>query len=266
MKIYLSADIEGVAGSVHRDECDHEKPDHRQFSELMTQEVLAACEGALEAGATEIWVKDAHYSGRNILLNDFPEEVKIIRGWSGHYLLMMQELDQSFDAVAMIGYHSRAGQDTNPLAHTFSSGTVASLNINGRYASEFLANFYAASMFRVPVVFVAGDQGLSLEIQEFNSKIHTFSTKEGVGDSVISLSPRLVQRKIKEGVKQALSQDLNSYLQSHPEHFQIELHFKTPTRAYRAAQYPGVKTVRPQVVSFESNDYAEILKMLLFTI
>ncbi len=65
MKVYISADIEGVTGVTTWDEAELHKPDHGIAQEQMTAEVRAACEGALNAGATEIWVKDAHDSGRN---------------------------------------------------------------------------------------------------------------------------------------------------------------------------------------------------------
>ena len=74
MKIYISVDMEGITGVTHWDEVEHEKPAvYLQFQERMTKEVLAACNGANEAGVTEIWVKDAHYSGRNILSEQLPK-------------------------------------------------------------------------------------------------------------------------------------------------------------------------------------------------
>ena len=110
MKIYISADMEGITGVTHWDEVEHEKPlAYNQFQERMTNEVLAACNGANDVGAKEIWVKDAHYFGRNILAEKLPANVRLIRGWSGHPYSMVQELDESFDALLMLGYHSMAG-------------------------------------------------------------------------------------------------------------------------------------------------------------
>ena len=81
MKLYISADMEGITGVTHWDEVDHNKPAvYTQFQERMTKEVAAACVGATQAGAKEIWVKDAHYSGRNILSEQLPNNVKLIRG------------------------------------------------------------------------------------------------------------------------------------------------------------------------------------------
>ena len=69
MKVFLSADMEGTAGVTAWSETEHDKPDYPQFQALMTAEVVAACEGALAAGATEIIVKDAHHTGRNLLVD-----------------------------------------------------------------------------------------------------------------------------------------------------------------------------------------------------
>ena len=71
MKVYISADIEGVTGTSHWDETDKLKPDYNEFREQMTAEVSAAGEGALQAGNTEIWVKDAHATARNLIILKF---------------------------------------------------------------------------------------------------------------------------------------------------------------------------------------------------
>ena len=105
MKVYISADIEGVCGSTHWDEADNNKKDYTEFQKQMTAEVAAACKGAMAAGAKEIVVQDAHGTGRNITAKDLPDSVKLIRGWSGSPYAMVQELDNTFDALMFIGYH-----------------------------------------------------------------------------------------------------------------------------------------------------------------
>ncbi|MGB6371558.1 MAG: M55 family metallopeptidase, partial [Atribacterota bacterium] len=131
MKIYISADIEGVTGITHWDETEKSKSDYQKFAKQMTDEVKAACEGAINAGAKEIWIKDAHDTGRNIIAADLPQKIKLVRGWSEHPFSMVQELDKSFDALLMIGYHSFAGSSSNPLSHTLSSRTFNYIKFNG---------------------------------------------------------------------------------------------------------------------------------------
>jgi len=264
LKIYISADIEGTTGITHWDETEKSKSDYAEFQKQMTAEVVAACEGALKAGATEIIVRDAHHTGRNIIASKLPEEARLIREWSGHPYSMMQGLDDSFDAVIMTGYHSRAGSDTNPLAHTF-TGAAAFVRINERYASEFLINAYTAALVGVPVVMVTGDSGLCKEVAELNPEIPTVAVNEGVGASTISIHPNLAVRKMKEGVENILRKDFSKCRIDLPEHFEIEIVYKDYKKAYRASFYPGASLLEPQLIQFVSDDYFEVLRMFMFT-
>jgi len=266
MKIYISADIEGVTGVTHWNETDLEKRDSAAFREQMTAEVQAACEGAVNAGATEILVKDAHDTGRNIIASKLPKEVRLIRGWSGHPFGMMQELDESFYAVMMIGYHSRAGAETSPLAHTMAGSIVYGITLNGRNASEFLLNSYAAGLARVPVVFVSGDKGLCDEVNSLNSNIGTAAVKEGIGSSTVSIHPEIAVARIREGVIKALKGDAAKCLIRLPNDFLVEITYKNHFDAYKASFYPGAVLKESFVVRFETDNYFEALRMLLFTI
>lgn len=263
MKVYISADIEGIAGIMHDDETSKSHADYAEFREEMTREALAACEGAMAAGAREIFVKDAHGSGRNILVERLPECARIVRGWSGHPLSMVQELDASFDAILFIGYHSRAGAETNPLAHTLST-EVASIKLNGTFASEFLLAAYAAAMFDVPAAFLSGDQGLCDEVAAFNPKVRTLAVSQGFGPSTVSMAPQLAQRLIREGVTAALTGDFRAAKLRLPDSFTLDISFVGPTKAYEASWYPGAQHVGGQTVRLETKDYFEVLRALQF--
>jgi len=190
MKIYISADIEGVCGSTHWDECDLEKPDYAEFKKQMTAEVAAACNGAIAAGAKEIIVQDAHASARNITAKDLPDGVKLIRGWSGSPKAMIQEIDESFDGLMFIGYHSQAGSSGNPLSHTMRGSYVDYLKINEHYASEFLLHGLFATTIGVPVVLISGDSDLCYDAKEINENITTVAVKEGIGNSTVNIHPK----------------------------------------------------------------------------
>lgn len=266
MKIYISADIEGVTGIAHWDETEKTKSDYEKFSKQMTDEVRAACEGAIKAGAKEIWIKDAHDTGRNISAADLPQNIKLVRGWSEHPFLMVQELDKSFDALLMIGYHSFGSSSSNPLSHTLSSSTLNYIKLNGEYASEFLIHDYAAATIGVPVVFVSGDEGICREANKVNKNIKTVAVNKGVGNSVVSIHPKLAVEKIKEGVELILKGDIDKCRIELPEHFKVKLSFRNHTKAFKASFYPGMKQISSTNVVFESHDYFEVLRMLLFAI
>lgn len=266
MKVYVSADIEGVTGTAHWNEVTKIKPDYEKFADQMTKEVKAACEGANAAGAEEILIKDAHSTARNINIEELPLNVKIIRGWSRHPYMMMQEIDDSFDAAIMIGYHSFAGSNGSPLAHTMDEENINYIKINGEIASEFTINSYIAAYVGVPVVFVSGDELLCKHAENLSENIKTVSVKKGVGDSIISIHPTLAIQKIKTGVEESLKGNLTKYNLILPKEFKVEISYIHHMSAYKASFYPGVTQISPTSVIFTSKDYFEVLRMMLFLV
>jgi D-amino peptidase len=263
MKIYISADIEGVTGVSHWDETLKKESDYHEFQEQMTAEVLAACRGALKAGAKEIYIKDAHETGRNIIAAKLPEEIKLIREWSKHPYSMMQELDESFDAVVMIGYHSGAGSQSSPLSHTLTEN-FSSIKINGKPASEFLINAYTAGLVGVPVVFVSGDKGICDEARSFQERIWTVSVQEGIGASTVSIHPKVAIKKIEDGVEAALLKDMSPLKVKLPPVFKVKIEFRNHVSAYRASFYPGITRLANKTIQFEHKNYFEVLRTLMF--
>jgi D-amino peptidase len=267
MKVYISADIEGIVGISHWDEAEPEKPEaYLPFAERMTQQVTAACEGAVAAGAKEILVRDAHADARNLDASGMPECVQLVRGWSGHPLLMAQELDESFDAMTLIGYHSRAGSGGNPLAHTMSSSRITWLALNGAPVSEFHLFAWAGALFDVPVVFVSGDEALCEDVRALNPSIHRCPVLRGVGASTISLHPEVARRRIREGMEEALRGDLAACRLTLPDHFELEIRYREAARAYAKGFYPGARPADDHRVVFEADDYFEILRAVAFLV
>jgi len=263
VKLFISSDIEGTTGITVWTECEKGKPDYEEFQKQMTAEVVAACEGAIQGGAKEIVVRDAHDTARNIIASKLPENVKLIREWSGHPFQMVQGLDKTFDAVMFTGYHSRAGSDTSPLAHTF-TGSVMHVKINGRYASEFLINSYAAAYVGVPVIMITGDKGLCEEAEEVNPGILTVPVSEGEGTSNISIHPNLAVKTIKETAKRAMSGDLSKCLLTLPEKFEIEILYKDNRQAYKTSFYPGARLEGTHTIKYDCDDYFDFLRFFIF--
>ncbi len=266
MKIYISADIEGVCGSTHWDEAVKGHSDYVEFQKQMTAEVAAACEGAFAAGAKEIIIKDAHGAGRNIIAAELPPETKLIRGWSGHPFSMVQDLDVTFAAIMFIGYHARAGSGGNPLAHTIRSSVIDYIKLNDMYASEFLINGYIACELKVPIVFLSGDQDICNEAEAMNSNINTVAVKKGVGNSTINLHPATATKLIKESVKSALSEDYKSNLFGLPDRFKVEIRYKQQDQAFRASFYPDAELIDPQTIRFETDRYFEVMRLKSFVV
>lgn len=263
MKIFISSDIEGTTGIVDWNETILGNPEFAYFSNQMTKEVKAVCDGANEAGAAEIVIKDAHDSARNIIPSELPENTKLIRNWELGPLVMMSGLDQSFDAVVMTGYHSPASTNYNPLAHTLDT-SIDKIIINGEIASELLINLYTASYFNVPVVCVTGDKGICDIAKKINSNITTIPVIEGMGGASMSINPNLAIRKIKEEVKNVLTSDYRKCLVTLPKNFDIKIRYKSFKQAYKASFYPNVELIDNQTISYKCDDYFEVLRLLLF--
>jgi D-amino peptidase len=263
MKVFISADIEGITGMVHWDEATRTKPDYPPFVDEMMNEVRAACEGANQAGAKEIWIKDAHGTGRNLSFSNLPDNVTIIRSFSGHPYCMMQEIENSFGAALMIGYHSFGSSEENPLSHTMDD-FMSYIKINGEYASEFLINTYTAALVNVPVVFVSGDTGLCEHVNKINPSIKTVGLKKGIGNSVISIHPKVAFDRIKQGVEDSLKGKVGDCRIQLPKKFEVEISFSNHVKAYKASFYPGVKKISSTNIIYETDDYFEVLRMFMF--
>jgi len=262
MKIYISTDIEGITGVTHWDETNIDHTKHSEAAKQMTSEVLAACKGAIEMGATEILIKDGHDSARNIDITDLPKESKIIRGWTNSPESMMALLDDSFDAVIFIGYHSGAYSNGNPLSHTMNQGNNW-LKINGTMSAEFDMNSYVASYYHVPVVFISGDKKLCERAKKMIPGIETVAVKDGCGNATINIAPSYSCELIKEGVKKGLSNIKNCRLES-PESFHMEINYKQAVHAYRASFYPGAKQIDEHTTEFTGKDIQEMMTARMF--
>ncbi len=265
MKVFISADMEGVTGTTTWEECNNSSPFYARFAQQMTQEVLAAIEGATAAGATEIVVKDSHSSATNIDITQLPEHVKLIKCWSGHPHSMVDGIDASFDAIMFVGYHSAAGLLGNPLSHTM-TGNPWSIKINGEYASEFMIYSYAAAKEGVPTVFVSGDKNLCDVAPLQHPNITTVAVKDGFGGTTINLSPQLVLKQIKKQSETALKQDLTAAKITLPKHFTVEITYKEHVYATKKSFYPGVERVSSHTLKFETDDYFEVLRLIAFVL
>jgi D-amino peptidase len=263
MKIFISADIEGVAGVTLSEECKRERPEYPKFAEQMTQEVLAAIEGAVKAGATEIVVKDGHGVASNIDVLKMPENVTLIRGKSGHPYNMMYGLDDTFDGVMYVGYHSGAGMETSPISHT-NTGNPSHIKINGEYASEFMINSYVAASHNVPILFISGDDGICEAAKKLVPNIKTVATKVGVGGSTINVSPKHVLELIKENAEKALKGDTKKNLLDLPDKFVDEITFKSHINAYKMSFYPGVESVNSHTVKLIADNIMDIVTAHMF--
>ena len=262
MKVFISADIEGVTTTNNRDECIPGNAAYTLHAKQMTDEVIAACEGAIAAGATEIYVKDAHGPGCNIDPTRLPKEATLIRGYSLSPDTMSEGIDESFDAAMFVGYHSAAGRGGNPLAHTLSGKYINCVRINGRIASEFMIYSWAAARLGVPTVFLSGDKTLCEDYADLHPSLVTVKVKDGIGGATYNRSVAATIPEIRESCEKALRQDLSAAKITLPEYFELEVDFKDFAKAEKNAHYPGARKTGDLSVAFETDDYNEVLRAL----
>jgi D-amino peptidase len=265
MKVFISADMEGVTSTVKWEECNPNEKFYTYHTEQMTKEVVAACEGAIAAGADEIVIKDAHGPATNIDITKLPECAKLIRGWSGHPYAMAQGIDNTFDAAMFIGYHSAAGKEGNPLSHTMTSRPLY-IKINGEYGSEFLLYSYAAAYEGVPTVLLTGDTMLCEDGKKIHPGLVTVAVKEGFGSSSLCMSTEKSLKLIRENAEKSLKQNLSKAKIELPESFKVEICFKEHTYAKKMSYYPGMEKIDSNTLSFSTEDYFEVLRMAYFVL
>lgn len=261
MKVFISADIEGIATTTTHDDCRNTSPTYAYHCEQMTSEVVAACEGAIEAGATQIVIKDAHGPANNIDIKRLPACAIIIRNWSGHPYGMVEGLDSSFDACLFVGYHNAASRNGNPLSHT-TSGRPYQVRINGRIASEFMVNSFVAAYEGVPTVYLSGDRQLCDDYRDLHPALVTTPVKDGHGAATISIQPQLACDKIRIDVEKSLKQDLKAAKITLPEHFAVEVCYKLHTDATKNSYFPGARLIDDTTIAFNSDNYFEVARFL----
>lgn len=263
MRVFISADIEGVTGTTLWDETEIGRPGYEAACRQMTAEVKAACEGAVAAGADYILVKDAHDHAVNLDISQFPPCTEVIRGWTGHPFSMVYGIDDSFDAAMFVGYHSPAGTNGNPLSHTFTTKTTA-VKLNGEPCSEFMLYSWAAASVGVPTVLLTGDKALCDMSAPLHPLLKSVAVKDGLGGCTRSINPALAVSRIRETSQAALGQDLSKAACTVPASFELEVSYKEHPVAVSRSNYPGCELVGDRTVRLKTNDYFEILRAVSF--
>lgn len=255
LRVYISVDMEGITGLVHGDHLGPGGSDYQMARRWTTQETNAAIEGALAAGATHILVNDAHGSMRNIILEDLHPEAHLITGRPKPYA-MMEGIDETFDAILMIGYHARGGTIGGVRDHTYSSATVFSIKINGVDMPELGPNALLAGHYGVPIVLVTGDQATADQAEEIlGESVRTVAVKEGISwEAARSLPLEKAHDLIREAAQEAVENrdEIEPFPLEPP--FEFEMTFLRSDMADNPSLIPGVERIDGRTVRFETDD------------
>ncbi|MEP7025730.1 MAG: M55 family metallopeptidase [Actinomycetota bacterium] len=176
MRIYLSADMEGITGLVDAIDVQPGGADYERGRVMMTEDVNAAVRGALAAGATAVTVNDAHGPMRNLLPDLIHPAAALIRG-RPKPMGMLEGLSGDFDAAVFIGYHARAGT-LGVLSHSFMGHEIEDMWLDDRPAGEIGLTHATAAAFGVPVVAMSGDDAACAEMAAWDPSVTAVAVKE----------------------------------------------------------------------------------------
>jgi len=264
LKIYISADMEGIAGVVSDAQLGPEGWEYGRFREFMTGEVNAAIDAARAAGATDILVSDSHGNGQSLLLDGLPPDVMVVRSWP-RPLGMMEGIDESFDGVIFIGYHSSTDNTRGVRAHTMSSANITSLRLNGRIMSEGSLNAAIAGHFGVPVIMVSGDDVAVAENQVIVGNMEGAVVKWALGfHSARTLTPEAAQEVIRTRASSAITRidEFRPYVLEPP--IEVELSLKHYRPVELLGYLPNVERVNSHTIRFVAEDMTEVSRFLGF--
>jgi D-amino peptidase len=253
LKVFISVDMEGIAGVITGSEVSSSGSDYQRFRALTTLEANAAVEGALAAGATEIVVRDGHGAKNNIIPELLHPEAKLLRGVTDRPENMMLGIDDTFDAAIFIGYHAKAGTREGILAHT-STGNVIDLSVNGVSFPEAGYNAVIAGLYGVRVALVAGDNWICEQTRDLFGNVETVETKVGMDAAALGLHPEVARERIRDGTTAALL-DLGRF-----EPYTMEPPYTMVLRVRQERGfYPGAERTGEGEITFTSPDFLEVM-------
>ena len=266
LKIYISADMEGVVGVVTNEQLGPQGFEYARFREFMTNEVNAAIEGAMAAGATGIVVSDSHGNGQNLLIEKLPTNVLLVRAWP-RPLMMMQGIDETFAGAMFIGYHTATTSSQGVRAHTISSARLADVRLKGVSVSEAGLNAAIAGHFNVPVIMISGDDAVVKETQALLGDVEGAVVKWASGfHSAKTMMPEMSQQLIREKVKTAIGRikDFKPYKLAPP--IQLDVRFKNYRPSEMLSYLSIVERTDAHSIRFTGKDMIEVSKFLEFIV
>jgi D-amino peptidase len=270
MRIYVSVDMEGVAGIAHPHQVTFgpgvDRVDYDRSRGLMAAEANAAIEAAFETGAGEVVVNDSHWQMRNLRADDLDPRARLVIG--DKPLSMTEGIGEgaagAFDAAAFVGYHAGAGHASGVIAHTYSSATVMGVRVNGEPHNEAALNAIRLGHYGIPVVLVSGDDALAGEVERFLPWAERVVVKRGIGYSTAdSLSPAEARVAIGAGMRAALGRlgEMEPYRPSLPLTGKVD--FRLPMHAAHAAVLPDIERIGPRTVGFGAPDGDRFYRLFL---
>jgi D-amino peptidase len=265
MRVYISVDMEGVAGVVHVDQTRRGAgTDFAVGRELMTLEANAAALGAFEAGAREVVINDSHGDMRNLMFDKLDPRVQAITGSLKPFSMVQGIQGGRFDVAMFVGYHASAGSRAAILDHTYWGAVVSHMKVNGRVMNEASLNALVAGEAGTPVGLVAGDDAFCRECRELLGDIEAVTVKWAVGRyAARSLHPEQARRLIREGAARVVGQVSRYKPFQLAAPYELEIKFHNAGMADSAEVMPGTQRVDGTVVRYKAGAVPELFRAML---
>lgn len=262
MNVYISCDMEGVAGVCSWQQVDARKytPEYFIYQKHMTAEVRAAIDGARDAGATGMLVNDSHGPMRNLILDELPDDVRIVFG-NRKPLSMVQDMSGEFGGVFFTGYHGAIGDANATLCHTYTPSVVFEVRMNGIRCSEATLNAAIAGHYGVPVLLITGDRVTVEGAKAQMPWIFGVVVKESIGNfAVNSMSPQAAQDAIRAGAAEAIRNAKNAKPFVFESPITMELDVARVEQADLIELIPGFERSGSRQVRFTHPDYPTVFR------
>lgn len=205
MKAFLSVDLEGMPYVVIPGHLSLKGTLYDEARKIATKVTLIVAEELNRNGFDEIVVADSHGPMVNLLVDDLPEFVEIIRGYPRP--ISMVSGVEGCNVALFLGYHAKFGTAKSSFDHTYSSGTINKVEVNGIPASEFLLNAYTAGDLNVPVILVAGEASLLQDdVERYAPWAETVALKRSLSrTSARSPSMLRIEKELRKATRRAVA-------------------------------------------------------------
>ncbi|HEY7414934.1 MAG TPA: M55 family metallopeptidase [Ktedonobacteraceae bacterium] len=260
LKLFLSTDFEGTSGIVAWEQIIEGNSEYEQGRRLLTDEVNAVIQGALNGGASELVVNDAHHAMRNLHPQDLLGRATLITG-KHKPLYMMQGLDSSFDGICFVSYHGSIGAEYAVLSHTYNPGAIWEVRINGEVVGESGINALVAAHYQVPIILVSGDETTALEAEMIAPQAEKVVVKQSLGRfAATHIHPEIACAMLQAGAEKAVRNIQSMQTPQFKLPVRMEVTFMVADMADMALWIRGVERVNARTVSIVDEDLLHLYR------
>ena len=265
-RVYISIDMEGVAGISHAKPTTRGEYGYERAAELMLGEANAAIEGAFAGGASAVTVNDSHGQMYNLSVEALDPRARYVTG-TKPYSMVEAARDAAFDVALFVGYHARAGDPRGVIGHTYRT-TMVRVAVNDRPVTEAGVNGLYLGALGVPVALVTGDDALATDLAGWFPWAELVVVKRAISyQAADSIHPSKARELIRNGAQRAVertgARDSSLRPLVLPAPLRLRLDFIHSGQADMVAVIPGFERVDDRAVTYEADDAITLFRAFM---